>query len=127
MAIDKGLGVNRNWGLLANFDDCGCAIVLPPMPPFKLCQNFADATGPHKIMNDLGEPKGLDERAEQLFVEWGRTEQARLSGTKASDIAARSVQQHNQARAKAAMDRARVAAKQALEDRQRNLAITLAK
>ena len=68
--IGEECGFNRAWSLVANHDDHGAHLILPPGPPHLLFVYFGEGSGPKEFKSYVGKPKELTSDAKALFDAW---------------------------------------------------------
>lgn len=123
--VDISIGITDAWTLASNFDDMAATICRPPLPPLRLATFFGDREGPHKITNYFGKPKALATRASELFQAWERDELVAKARVTPAVAVKAALDEHRKQKSQAAMDKARAAAKVALQRKRERLTIKL--
>lgn len=115
--VDPNLGITKAWHMMSNYNDFEAAVRMLPMPPVRLCTFFPDGIGPNSLTNFVGKPKVLQKIAAECYQDWELQQRAEQARSKPSDAVKSVLDDHRKAQAATAMEKARTAAKKALQEK----------
>ena len=128
VAVNSKVGLTTEYILQDNHDDFAASFVMHPLAPIRLAPFFgskSEKKGPWAIINYAGVPKLLQQRAAEIHKSWALARDATCGEARVEKTVRDTIDKQRAEKRGEAMNKARVAAKEALATKRQRRSINL--